>query len=102
MGCGGVFGTLPGSWGGLTLNLYKGIMLPVTKTESNILTLESATGADGASNTLMIGESLGSSYGSTRDYGFPWVSSARALPIFASRIPCRTSAGGIGPANTPV
>jgi prepilin-type N-terminal cleavage/methylation domain-containing protein/prepilin-type processing-associated H-X9-DG protein len=75
MGCGGVFGTLPGTWAGLQLNQYKGIMLPVTKTQTNILTFEAITGADGASNTLMVGESLGSSYGNARDYGFPWMSS---------------------------
>jgi prepilin-type N-terminal cleavage/methylation domain-containing protein len=76
IGCGGVFGTTAtGSFGGLQALRYKGTMLPVTKTETNVLTLEAVTNADGTSNTLMIGESLGSSYGSPRDVGFGWIAS---------------------------
>src|SRR5262249_39057381 len=56
IGCGGVYATAPGSWGGLQLKQYKGIMLPTTKTEINTLTLEALANADGASNTLMFGE----------------------------------------------
>jgi prepilin-type N-terminal cleavage/methylation domain-containing protein len=75
MGCGGVFGTQNGSWAGLQLPQYKGMMLAVTKTELNIVTLEAVSGADGTSNTLMIGESIGSTPGSSPTIGFPWITS---------------------------
>jgi prepilin-type processing-associated H-X9-DG protein len=76
MGCGGVFGTQAGSWAGLRLSQYKGMMLPVTKTEINLVTLEAVSGGDGASNTLMIGESIaGANFINARDVGFPWITS---------------------------
>jgi len=34
--------------------------------------MDALTAADGASNTLMFGESLNSSYGQPRDVGFTW------------------------------
>jgi prepilin-type N-terminal cleavage/methylation domain-containing protein/prepilin-type processing-associated H-X9-DG protein len=73
IGCGGVFGTISGTNTGPAVTRYKGIMLAVTKSENNILTLEALTAADGASNTLMVGESLGASNGGLRDFGFPWI-----------------------------
>ena len=76
MGCGGVFGTQAGSWADLKLSQYKGIMLPVTKTELNLVSLGAVSVADGASNTLMIGESVaGANYITARDVGFPWITS---------------------------
>ena len=65
---------------GQTMN--SGAMLAVTKTETNILTLGALAGADGASNTLMVGETIGSSYGNTRDFGFPWISSGSRPAFF--------------------
>src|SRR5205823_3930042 len=79
IGCAGVWGNLSGfGESGLAYERYKGIMLPVTKTQLNTLTLEALTGTDGASNTLMIGETLNSSFPSAvtnnlRDLGFPWI-----------------------------
>jgi prepilin-type N-terminal cleavage/methylation domain-containing protein/prepilin-type processing-associated H-X9-DG protein len=81
VGCGGVFGNLAGTWNGLQVRQYKGIMLPVTKSETNTVTTDALTGGDGASNTLMIGEMIGSSYGNERDFGFPWISSG-SRPTF--------------------
>ena len=76
MGCGGVFGTQAGPWAGLRLSQYKGMMLPVTKTEMNLVTLEAVSRSDGASTTLMIGESIaGANYITARDVGFPWITS---------------------------
>jgi prepilin-type processing-associated H-X9-DG protein len=76
IGCGGVFGTAAtDSFGGLQALRYKGMMLPVTKTEKTVVTLEAVTSADGTSNTLMIGESIGSSSGNARDVGFAWIAS---------------------------
>ena len=69
-------------WHGLWLagqpENYRGVMLPVTKSERNTLSLESLTGADGTSNTLMIGETLNSSFPTSdtnnlRDTGFAWI-----------------------------
>jgi type II secretory pathway pseudopilin PulG len=81
VGCGGVFGTIPGTWSGARLEQYKGIMLQVTRAETNILTLEALASADGTSNTLMIGEMIGSSFGHPRDFGFPWITSG-SRPTF--------------------
>jgi prepilin-type processing-associated H-X9-DG protein len=50
-------------------------MLPVTKAEKNTVTLEAIAGGDGASNTLLVGESIGSGYGNPRDEGFAWIAS---------------------------
>jgi prepilin-type processing-associated H-X9-DG protein len=80
-GCGGVYGTLPGSWAGVQFAQYRGMMLAVTKTEMNVVTLEAVAGADGAVNTIMIGEWIGSSYGATRDVGHPCICSGSA-PTF--------------------
>jgi prepilin-type N-terminal cleavage/methylation domain-containing protein len=82
IGCGGVFGTLNGSWSGLQLAQYKGMMLAVTKSELNIVTLEAVSGADGTSNTLMIGESIGSIPGQTPRFGFSWIASG-SKPSFS-------------------
>jgi prepilin-type N-terminal cleavage/methylation domain-containing protein len=75
IGCGGMFGNLTGSWDGLQFRQYRGIMLPVTKAEINIVTMEALTNADGASNTLMVGEMIGSSFGTPRDDGLAWIGS---------------------------
>jgi prepilin-type N-terminal cleavage/methylation domain-containing protein/prepilin-type processing-associated H-X9-DG protein len=83
IGCAGMFATAPGTYSGIQVNQYKGIMLPVTKAENNTLTLESLTGTDGASNTLMVGETLGSSFGTPRDFGYPWISSGIHVTFFA-------------------
>lgn len=56
LGCAGVFATQRGTWGGVDFRQYRGIMLPVTKNESNLITLQALASADGASNTLMLGE----------------------------------------------
>jgi prepilin-type processing-associated H-X9-DG protein len=83
MGCGGVFGTSNGSWAGVQFPQYRGMMIPVTKTEYNVLTLEAVAAADGASNTLMIGESLGGSTpGSSLQVGFSWISSGSRPTFF--------------------
>jgi prepilin-type N-terminal cleavage/methylation domain-containing protein/prepilin-type processing-associated H-X9-DG protein len=50
------WGTLTGTWNGLQISRYRGVMLQVTRTELNIVTPEAIANADGASNTLMIGE----------------------------------------------
>jgi prepilin-type N-terminal cleavage/methylation domain-containing protein len=81
IGCAGVTGPLPAIWDGLQLRNYRGIMLPVTNAEKNILTLEALSNADGASNTLMIGEMIGSNYGNPRNVGWTWIASG-ALPTF--------------------
>jgi hypothetical protein len=83
MGCGGVFGSANGSWGGVFFPQYKGMMLTVTKTELNIVTLEAVSSADGTSNTLMVGESIGGSApGSPSQIGFGWISSG-SRPTFS-------------------
>ena len=48
---------------------------PITKSEPSIVALQAVSGADGTSNTIMVGESLGSSYGTPRDIGFAWIAS---------------------------
>ncbi len=76
IGCGGVFGAAAtGPYGGLQVSRYGGMMIPITKTATGLVTLEAVASADGASNTLLVGESLGSSYGSPRDVGFAWIAS---------------------------
>jgi prepilin-type N-terminal cleavage/methylation domain-containing protein/prepilin-type processing-associated H-X9-DG protein len=75
IGCGGMFATQPGSFGGLQFTQYKGAMLPVTKSESNILTVEALTGADGASNTLLFGETLTTEFSGKRIHGLLWIAS---------------------------
>ena len=75
IGSAGVTGTSAGTRRGLISKDYRGIMLNNTKTEKNFLTLENLTIADGASNTLMVGESLGSSFGTPRDVGYAWIGS---------------------------
>jgi prepilin-type processing-associated H-X9-DG protein len=78
------------SWGKGTLTLlngkqsqYKGMMLPVTKTELNLVTLEAVSGAGGTSNTLLIGESIdGANYITARDVAFPWISSGFRVTFF--------------------
>jgi prepilin-type N-terminal cleavage/methylation domain-containing protein len=83
MGSGGVMGTVSptGTFAGLQVVQYKGMMLPVTKTTSNLVTLEGVASADGTSNTIMLGESLGSTNGGPRDVGFPWIVSG-SRPTF--------------------
>jgi prepilin-type N-terminal cleavage/methylation domain-containing protein/prepilin-type processing-associated H-X9-DG protein len=82
IGCGGVFATQPGTWDGLQLQRYKGVMLAVTKKEPNLVTPAAISSADGASNTLMIGEYMGRTFGDpppgyTRspDGGTTWMAS---------------------------
>ena len=75
VGVAGVTGTSDGTRRGLVSKNYRGIMLNNSKTEKNFLTLEGLTGADGASNTLMIGETLNSSFGTPRDVGYTWIGS---------------------------
>jgi prepilin-type N-terminal cleavage/methylation domain-containing protein len=83
MGCGGVFGTLAGSWSGLQFPQYKGMMLAVTKTELNLVTLEAVTGADGTSNTFMFGEMIGGpAIGASPEVGFAWITSG-SKPSFS-------------------
>ena len=82
IGFAGVYGTAAtgtlGDW-----SLYnKGMMLPFTKSETNFVSLDAVANADGTSNTIMIGESLGSTYGSLRDQGFAWIASG-SHPSFA-------------------
>jgi len=60
---------------------YRGIMLPVTMANKDILTLEALTAADGASNTFMVGETLGSSFGIPRDVGYTWIG-AGVIPAY--------------------
>ena len=74
MGVAGLFATVNATFDGLKVPNYKGPMLYVTKAENNLVTLESLTSADGASNTLMFGEMIGASYPFTpRDGGFTWI-----------------------------
>jgi prepilin-type N-terminal cleavage/methylation domain-containing protein/prepilin-type processing-associated H-X9-DG protein len=82
IGCGGVFGTLNASWSNLDLAKYKGMMLAVTKSEFNVVTLEAVSGGDGSSNTLMIGESFGSIPGQNPRFGFAWIASG-SKPSFS-------------------
>jgi prepilin-type N-terminal cleavage/methylation domain-containing protein/prepilin-type processing-associated H-X9-DG protein len=82
IGCGGVFGTQPGTFAGLQFQQYQGVMLAATKAAANTVTLQAVTSADGASNTLMIGESLGSTNGTPRDVGFPWIASGSHPTFF--------------------
>jgi prepilin-type N-terminal cleavage/methylation domain-containing protein len=57
--------------------------LGVTKTEINLVTLEAVSGADGTSNTLMIGESIaGANFITARDVGFPWITSGSRATFF--------------------
>src|SRR5439155_25028668 len=48
----------------------------------NVVRPETLAGADGAGNTLMIGELIGSSYGYPRNVGFTWLGSG-SLPTFS-------------------
>jgi len=77
IGCAGLFGTVNASYRGLRIPQYKGLMLNVTKSEKNLVTLEAATGADGLSNTVMIGETLNSTFQvgayPPRDVGYLWI-----------------------------
>jgi prepilin-type N-terminal cleavage/methylation domain-containing protein len=82
VGCGGVYATQPGSWSGVDFPRYRGMMLPVTRSQRNIVTLEAVTGADGTSNTLMIGEFIGSLPGSSPNIGFSWIASG-SRPTFS-------------------
>ncbi len=81
IGCAGVFGNLTGVVeSGVVVERYKGVMLPVTKAQQNVLTLDALTAADGTSNTLMLGETLNSSFPSAdtnnlRDMGITWMAS---------------------------
>jgi prepilin-type N-terminal cleavage/methylation domain-containing protein len=82
IGCAGLMGDLSGTMTGIPGNIkgYRGIMLDVTANVKDTLTLESLTSSDGASNTYMVGETLGSSAPSAasnglRDVGFTWMGS---------------------------
>lgn len=78
-GCAGLFGNLTNAQsniGGVTFNLhdYRGLMLPVTPTKNDVMTLDAATAADGTSNTYMFGEIIGADGGiSPRDAAFAWM-----------------------------
>jgi prepilin-type N-terminal cleavage/methylation domain-containing protein/prepilin-type processing-associated H-X9-DG protein len=76
IGCAGVFGGIPATMNGLPAGNYKGLMLNVTSsTQNNRLTLAGVTSGDGTANTLMFGETLGSSFGTPRDVGYAWIGS---------------------------
>jgi hypothetical protein len=55
------------------MNRYKGIFRNPVGGQPKFETMDSLTSGDGTSNTLMFGESIGSSFGSQRDVGFPWI-----------------------------
>jgi prepilin-type N-terminal cleavage/methylation domain-containing protein/prepilin-type processing-associated H-X9-DG protein len=79
-GMNGVYGegTAPsgGSWlfGTMRLALYKGIFRNPIAGKPKVETMDTLTAGDGSSNTLMFGESLGSTFGTLRDTGYPWIS----------------------------
>jgi prepilin-type N-terminal cleavage/methylation domain-containing protein/prepilin-type processing-associated H-X9-DG protein len=85
MGVAGMFATVDGNFFSTPNNLqgssakqYRGPMLYVTRAEqqTNLVTLDSLTAADGASNTLLFGEMITSSYPfNPRDVGFSWIAS---------------------------
>ena len=76
VGCGGVYGpAASGTFAGIQAGLYRGTMLTTTKTELNLLSVEGLASGDGTSNTILIGESLGSSYGMPRDVAYAWIAS---------------------------
>ena len=50
-------------------------MLPITKAETNTLSLDAITTADGTSNTLMIGETLTAGFNGPRIAALPWIAS---------------------------
>ena len=77
IGVAGVYGDLQGfSIDGLNISQYKGMMLNVTSTQNDLVTLESVTSGDGTANTYMFGETLGLDFGvSPRDFGYMWIGS---------------------------
>src|SRR5947209_2095376 len=77
IGVAGVYGDLQGySIDGFDIARYKGMMLNVTPTQNDLVTLESVTSGDGTANTYMFGETLGLDFGVTpRDFGYLWIGS---------------------------
>ncbi|HEX4590857.1 MAG TPA: DUF1559 domain-containing protein, partial [Gemmataceae bacterium] len=80
MGVMGLWGNLKGfSMGPFNISQYRGVMLNVTKTQNDLVTVDSVTAADGTANTLLFGETLGSTYipptNGLRDAGFSWIGS---------------------------
>jgi prepilin-type N-terminal cleavage/methylation domain-containing protein/prepilin-type processing-associated H-X9-DG protein len=76
----GLWGNLKGyTMGGFNITQYRGVFLVATKTQNDINTLDSVTSADGASNTYLFGETLGSTFipptGGLRDFGNAWIGS---------------------------
>jgi prepilin-type N-terminal cleavage/methylation domain-containing protein len=72
LGIAGVWGDLPVFGHGLSMRPYQGVFYNATRAARNQVTLDALTTADGASNTLLFGESLNSSFGTPRDVGFSW------------------------------
>jgi prepilin-type N-terminal cleavage/methylation domain-containing protein len=80
VGVAGAFGSLPGHpW-----DVWQGVFY-----NRSAVTLGNVTGADGSSNTLLVGEALGRARNSTVAQGFSWIGAA-ALPT-ASGIPAAPS-----------
>jgi len=78
LGVGGLWGNLKGfTMGPFTISQYRGLMVNVTKTQNDVVTLEAATSADGTANTYLFGETLGSTFApptnGLRDVGYTWI-----------------------------
>jgi prepilin-type N-terminal cleavage/methylation domain-containing protein/prepilin-type processing-associated H-X9-DG protein len=87
-GCAGLFGNIPNaqsSIGGVTFNLhdYRGLMLPVTPKQNDVVSLDAATTADGTSNTYMFGEIIGADGGiNPRDAAFAWMGAGYNVALY--------------------
>lgn len=87
LGVAGLWGDLKGySMGPFNISQYKGPMLNVSRSQPDLVTLDAVTAADGTANTLLFGETLGSTFvpptNGLRDYGFAWIG-AGILPTAA-------------------